>query len=175
MKDYERLLETRGDYPVPRISYLEGEVELLRPSKDHESLKSYIGHLMEDWCINREIVLTPFGSWTVKNKRYKRGSEADECYIFGREKRDSPHLAIEVEWTQRYIDKLEIYRKLGVEEVWYWRKGIIEIYVLAKRTFTQAQRSRLLPELDIELLTSMLDRDSLTEAVLDFRKALKRA
>lgn len=94
-KDYERLLEIRGDYPVPRISYLEGEVELLRPSKDHESLKSYIGHLMEDWCINREIVLTPFGSWTVKNKRYKRGSEADECYIFGREKRDSPHLAIE--------------------------------------------------------------------------------
>ena len=174
-EDYERLLEIRGDHSAPRISYLEGEVEIMSPSKDHEQIKSYIGHLLETWCIDRDIEVRPFGSWTLKEKRDMSGAEADECYIFGTERRDRPQLAIEVEWTQGGIDKLEIYRKLGVQEVWYWRKGVIEIYVLAEGTFTRAQRSRLLRELDVELLASMLDRDTLTQAVRDFRKALKGA
>ncbi|HEX7139645.1 MAG TPA: Uma2 family endonuclease [Vicinamibacterales bacterium] len=174
-EDYERLVEMRGDRSAPRISYLEGEVEIMSPSKDHEQIKSYIGRLLETWCIDRGMEVSPFGSWTLKKKKFKRAAEADECYVFGTEPRDTPQLAIEVEWTQRGIDKLEIYRKLGVEEVWYWRKGIIDIYVLADGTFTRMQRSRLLPDLDIELLASMLDRDTLSQAVRDFRRALAKA
>lgn len=170
--DYERLLEMRGDHSAPRISYLEGEVEIMSPSKDHEQIKSYIGFLLETWCVDRGVEVRPFGSWTLKKKKDKRGVEADECYVFGTEPRTRPQLAIEVEWTARGIDKLEIYRKLGVEEVWYWRKGVIEIYLLTDAAFTRAERSRLLPELDVELLASMLDRDTLTQAVRDFRKAL---
>jgi len=174
-EDYERLLEIRGDHSAPRMSYLEGEVEIMSPSKDHEQIKSYIGHLLETWCIDRGIDVRPFGSWTLKEKKDERAAEADECYVFGRKPRETPQLAIEVEWTRGGINKLEIYRKLGVDEVWYWRKGVIEIYVLAKEAFTRAQRSRLLPDLDVELLASMLDRDTLTQAVRDFRKALEEA
>ena len=170
-EDYERLVEMRGDHSAPRISYLEGEVEIMSPSKDHEQIKSYIGRLLEAWCMDRGMEVSAFGSWTLKKKRFKRGAEADECYVFGTEPRNAPQLAIEVEWTQRGIDKLEIYRKLGVEEVWYWRKGAIEIYVLVEGAFDRVQRSRLLPDLDVELLASMLDRDTLTQAVRDFRKA----
>ncbi|HKS26015.1 MAG TPA: Uma2 family endonuclease [Thermoanaerobaculia bacterium] len=170
-EDYERLLEIRGDHSAPRISYLEGEVEIMSPSRDHEQIKSYIGHLLEAWCIDRGIEVHPFGSWTVKEEKKKSGAEPDECYIFGREPREWPQLAIEVEWTQRGIEKLEIYRKFGVEEVWYWRKGIIEVYILTRGRFAKAKRSRVLPDLDLELLASMLDRDSLTQAVRDFRAA----
>ena len=171
-EDYERLLEIRGDKSAPRIQYLEGELEILSPSKDHEQIKSFIGRLVEIWCIDRGIEMTPFGSWTLKEKKKKRGAEADECYIFGTEPRDRPHLAIEVEWTRGGVDKLEIYRKLGVDEVWYWRKGVIEIYVLAGEKFERSPRSRILPGLDLGLLASMLDRDTLTQAVRDFRRAL---
>ena len=174
-KDYERLLEMRGDHSAPRISYLEGEVEIMSPSRDHELIKSYLGHLLEVWCIDRGIDVRPYGSWTLKRRKDRRGVEADECYIFGTEPRKSPQLAIEVEWTQRGIDKLDIYRKLGVEEVWYWRKGVIEVYVLIGERFTRRRRSRIFPELDLDLLTSMLDRDTLNEAVRDFRKALGQA
>jgi Uma2 family endonuclease len=172
-EDYERLLEIRGDRSAPRISYLEGEVEIMSPSKDHEQIKSYIGHLLETWCVDRGIEVRPFGSWTLTGEENGRAAEADECYTFGTEPRESPQLAIEVEWTRGGIDKLEIYRKLGVEEVWYWRKGVIEVYVLAEGMFTRTQRSQLLPHLDVELLASMLDRDTLTQAVRDFRKALE--
>jgi len=171
-EDYEHLLEMRGDHSVPRITYLDGEVELTSPSKDHEQIKSYIGHLLEAWCVDRNIDFTPVGSWTLKKEEDQSGAEPDECYLFGTEPRETPQLAIEVEWTREGIEKLEIYRRLGVEEVWYWRKGVIEIYVLAQGTFSRAERSRVLPDLDVALLASMVDRDTLTQAVRDFRKAL---
>jgi Uma2 family endonuclease len=171
-EDYERLLEIRGDKSVPRINYLEGELEITSPSRDHEQIKSFIGSLLVIWCIDRGIEVTPFGSWTLKEQKQDRGAEADECYIFGTEPRERPHLAIEVEWTRGSIDKLRIYEKLGVDEVWTWRRGVIQVYVLAGETFAKVERSRLLPDLDLGILTSMLDRDTLTQAVRDFRKAL---
>ena len=170
--DYERVLEMRGDKAVPRIQYLEGELEIMSPSIDHERIRSFIGRLVETWCIDRDIEMTPFGSWTLKEKKQERGAEADECYIFGTELRERPHLAIEVEWTRGGLDKLEIYKKLGVEEVWIWRKGVIQVYVLAGDEFERVQRSRVLPDLDLELLTSMLGHATLTQAVRAYRKAL---
>jgi Uma2 family endonuclease len=171
-EDYERVLEIRGDKSAPRINYLEGELEIMSPSKDHEQIKSFIGRLLEAWCIDRGIEMTPFGSWTLKERKQDRGAEADECYIFGTAPRERPQLAIEVEWTRGSIDKLRIYEKLGVDEVWTWRKGVIQVYVLVGEKFVKVERSRLLPDLDLGLLTSMLDRDTLTQAVRDFRRAL---
>ena len=170
--DYERVLEIRGDKSAPRINYLEGELEIMSPSKDHEQIKSFIGHLLETWCIDRGIEVTPFGSWTLKEQKQDRGAEADECYIFGTAPRERPHLAIEVEWTRGNIDKLRLYEKLGVDEVWIWRKGVIQVHVLIGKRFAKVERSRVLPDLDLGLLTSMLDRDTLTQAVRDFRRAL---
>jgi len=172
-EDYQRVLEIRGEKSAPRISYLEGELEIMSPGKGHEQIKSLIGGLVEAWCIDRGIEMMPYGSWTLKEKPKRRGVEADECYIFGTEPRKRPQLAIEVEWSRRGIDKLQIYEKLGVEEVWIWRRGAIEIYVLIAGQFERATRSRVLPDLDLALLTSMLDRDTLTQAVRDFRKALE--
>lgn len=172
-EDYERVLEIRGDKSAPRITYLEGELEFMSPSKDHEQIKSYIGRLLEIWCIDRGIELTPYGSWTLKGKKKDRAAEADECYVFGTEPRDRPQLAIEVEWSRGGIDKLEVYQQLGVDEVWIWRKGVIEVYVLNGGTFERSERSRILPELDLALVASMLGRDTLTQAVRDFRKALE--
>jgi Uma2 family endonuclease len=64
------------------------------------------------------------GSWTVKNKRVRRGAEPDECYVFsGFAAPKRPDLAIEVIWTSGGIDKLNVYRKLGVPEVWCWEEG----------------------------------------------------
>src|SRR4029079_8779577 len=94
------------------------------------------------------------------------------CYVFGTERRERPQLAIEVEWTRGILDKLEIYKKLGVDEVWIWRKGVIQVHVFAGGKFVRAQRSRRFPDLDLVLLASMLDRQTIGQAVRDFRKAL---
>jgi Uma2 family endonuclease len=41
--DYLRLLEIRGDRSAPRMTYLEGTLEIMSPSRTHDEIKSYIG------------------------------------------------------------------------------------------------------------------------------------
>ena len=172
-EDYERLLEMRGDHSAPRISYLEGEVEIMSPSRTHEAIKSLIGRLVETYCLEREIPFSTLGSWTLKSADRTRGAEPDECYIFGDPDVERPHLAIEVVWTSGRIDKLDIYRKLGVAEVWYWRKGEIQPYALHGDRYVPIPASAVLPRLDLSLLTSFLDRPSTYEAIRAYRDALR--
>lgn len=105
--DFQRMLDLRGDAAGPRFAYLEGM---------------------------REVDITPYGAWTLENKAAQRGAEPDECYVVGSDPDpSSPDLAIEVVWTSGRLDKLQIYRKLGVREVWYWRRGKAELELFALR------------------------------------------
>ena len=52
--DFQRLLELRGERPVPRYAYLEGQLEIISPSHFHEQVKSMIGCLIEAWCFENE-------------------------------------------------------------------------------------------------------------------------
>lgn len=82
--DYQRMLELRGDRAAPRIAYLEGRLQIMRPSKPHESVKTRIGRLVEIFCLEHSIWFDGVGSWTIDPKR--------------------PDLAIEVVWTSGGID-----------------------------------------------------------------------
>ena len=156
------------------MCFLEGTLEIMSPGYDHEAIKSMIGCLVEAWCLDRGIEFMPVGSWTIKKQRKRRGAEPDECYEFGKRRRrpTRPDLAIEVVWTSGGLDKLEIYRKLGVAEVWVWQKGKLQAYQLDGEAYQAAPRSKLLPELDLDLPCRFLDRPSVTQAVCDFRAAV---
>lgn len=173
-EDYERLLEVRGERSVPRITFLEGVLEIMTPSPDHETIKSTIGRLVETYCMYAGIRFTTVGSWTLKRRKDESGAEPDECYVFGSKKpTDLPDLAIEVVWTSGGLDKLEVYRKLGVKEVWYWRRGRIQPYGLRGEGYEALERSEALPELDLDFLVEFLDRPTTYDAICDFRAALE--
>ena len=173
--DYLRLLEIRGDHSAPRITYVEGTLEIMSPSRTHDEIKSYIGRLVEAWCLERGIEFTPYGSWTLKNKRAKRGVEADECYVFGPEpkRKRRPDVAIEVVWTSGGIDKLDAYRKLGVREVWYYEDGRIQVHVRRGVHYEPVAESEALPGIDLEQLVSFLDRPTASQAIRDYQKLLR--
>jgi Uma2 family endonuclease len=171
---YEALIALRGEASSPRVAFLDGALELMTPSKDHERNKSYIGCLLEAYALDRGIDLSPYGSWTLKSAPRQSGAEPDECYIVGEDQdRERPDLAIEVVWTSGGIDKLELYARLGVGEVWFWREGRIEVHVLSAGRYESATRSALLPDLEVELLASFLDRPTALQAVRAFREALR--
>jgi Uma2 family endonuclease len=198
---FEVQLALRGDAPSPRMAYLDGALELMSPSKGHERTKSYIGRLIEVFAMERDVMLSPYGSWTLKGPPELAGVEPDECYIVGPDQdKERPDLAIEVIWTSgsideqreemggrdpagfaggeggdapRGIDKLEIYRRLQVGEVWSWKDGVLSVHVLSAGRYQKAERSALFPELDLALLCMFLDRRSATEAMRDFRNALR--
>lgn len=171
--DYERLLELRGDRSAPRLTYLEGVLEIMSPSRDHERIKTLIGRLVEAFCLARDIPVMAYGAWTLKRKKKRRGAEPDECYVFGDEPATRPHLAIEVVWTSGGLDKLEVYRKLGVGEVWHWQGGRLTVHVLRDEEYVEAPRSERLPGIDLELLARFLDRSTINVAVRDYLAALR--
>ena len=172
--DYQRHLELRGDKPVPRISYLEGTLELMSPSRIREWQKSVIGRLVEGWCFETGVEISPYGSWTLEKKEEERGVEPDECYVVGNDPEpERPDLAIEVVWTSGGISKLEIYRKLDVREVWFYERGALSLFTLRGDRYEPIEESGVLPGIDLELLVQFVDVKPMTRAVREFREALR--
>ena len=173
-QDYEALLAMRGESSATRITYLEGELELMSPSFDHETLKKTLGRLIEAYAEERGLDLIGCGSWTVRKEAQARGVEADESYILGpiQDPPDRPDLAVEVISTSGGIDKREVYLGLGVPEVWFWRDGALHIYVLDGEAYRRSPRSRLLPDLDPDLIVRFMSCPSQTQAVRGLRAAL---
>ncbi|MFZ5470614.1 MAG: Uma2 family endonuclease [Myxococcota bacterium] len=171
---YEAILAARGDHSAPRIAYLEGELEIMSPSGGHEATKKTWARLLEAWCEEMGVPLQGFGSWTLKRRKEERGAEPDECYIVGRRHAQVPDLALEVIWSHGGLDKLEIYRRLGVREVQLWERGRISVFVLRKERYVRARRSAVLPALELELIARCLKVQWQDEAVSSLRKALRR-
>jgi Uma2 family endonuclease len=169
---YEALLAARGESAVPRMSYLEGTLELMSPSNDHERIKKSLARLLEAWADHEGIDLVGYGSWTVRSAPDERGLEPDECYIVGVAPKERPDLAIEVDWTRGRIDKLAIYQGLGVPEVWRWRNGSMEVHVLGPGGYRSTEQSALLPTLDLKLMCSFVLQPNQPQAVRSFRAAL---
>jgi hypothetical protein len=64
-------------------------------------------------------------------------------------------------WTSGDIDKLAIYQRLGIDEVWFWiAGGRLEVHSLRGDRYDCMARSRGLPGLDLDLMCTFLDRRS---------------
>jgi Uma2 family endonuclease len=175
---YQQLLAMRGESSVPRITYLEGLAELMSPSRYHELDKTCFARLLETWSEIANVPLEGYGSWTLEDEKADRGAEADECYTVRRVVKsddDRPDVAIEVVWTSGGIDKLEVYRKLGVREVWFYERGTLRFFALRREVddvYREISRSELLPELPIDVLLQCMQKPDQTSAVRALRASL---
>lgn len=172
---YKALLAVRGDRRGPRIDYLDGVVQLMTPSRRHEFYKSGLGRLLEAWCTEHRIKYTPYGSWTLDDESEQAAVEADESYVFGDDP-DSvplPQLAIEIVWTSGGINKLEIYRRLGVREVWFWKRLSIAVHVLGAEGYEQRAASARFPDLDLTLLCRLAATTPVSDAVAELQRILR--
>ena len=171
---FQALIALRGERPVPRMAYLDGVVELMGPSRNHEVITSSIGCLVEVFCSERGIAWTPYRSWLLDDESEEAGAEPDECYIFGRDQSaNRPALAIEVVWTSGGLNKLEVYRRLGVGEVWFWKRDVISVHVLGPDGYETRDRSVCLPDIDLSLLARLARHDVVSDAVDELRKILR--
>lgn len=100
-----------------RMTYLEGTLELMSPSRNHEDYKKIIARLVEAYAEEKDLDLRGYGGMTFRKKAKKRGLEPDECYSLGRMGK-RPDIALEVVVSSGLVDKLDVYHGLGVPEVW---------------------------------------------------------
>ncbi len=172
-EQYETLRSTLDEsHSGLRMFYLEGMLELFMPSRDHELNKTTFGRLLEHFGLEKNIRLYGYGSTTYRNRAKERGLEPDESYAVGTQK-EIPDIAIEVVITSGLLDKLEIYRGLGVGEVWVWQEGQLLIYRLRDDRYEQIPQSEFLPELDLALLIKCAAIPDQHDAVTAFRDALR--
>jgi Uma2 family endonuclease len=89
------------------MTYLEGALEIMSPSRLHENIKTRIARLLELFALERDIRLQGYGSMTLRHEPKGRGLEPGECYVLGPPQTEGfPDLAIEVSVTSGGIDKL---------------------------------------------------------------------
>jgi Uma2 family endonuclease len=172
---YEALLSLRGERSRPKLAYLDGVVELMSTSRIHEGLKSAVGRLVEEYCLERDIDFSAYGNWTLKQRLTRASVEADECYLFGRQPDDKarPDLAIEIVWTSGGINKLEAYRRLEVGEVWFWKRDTITVHVLGPDGYAMHERSARLPGLDLALVCRLARVQPMSDAIKQLRAILR--
>lgn len=173
--DFLQMLEWRGDVSSPRFTFLDGTLEIMSPSFNHEAIKSLIGSLIEYWALERGVVLTSAGSWTLKEESRSTGIEPDECYVVGERREQLPDLAVEVVWTSGGVEKLDAYRRLGVREVWVWRRGRIGVHALNDNGYVPRIGSEVLPGIDVDKIAELVDSPSTTHALRAWRDWLSAA
>ncbi|NJM45402.1 MAG: Uma2 family endonuclease [Alkalinema sp. RU_4_3] len=120
-----------------RLFYFNGTIEILMPAFRHELFKSVVGFLIETFLFHYEIEFTPTGSATQEVEGVV-AAEADESYEI-----QGYRLAIEIDFTNGSVSKLERYRALGTNEVWIWEDGVLDIYWLKTDGYQKADRSQI--------------------------------
>ena len=171
-EQYDTLVSMFMDkFPGLRMTYLEGTLEIMGTSSEHERLKTIIARLLEMYAVEKRITLNGYGNTTFRKEAKQRGLEPDECYCLG-ELTNVPDIAIEIAITSGGIDKLAVYQGLSVTEVWFWQNEQFVLYRLQEEKYQQITRSEFLPDLDLALLSQFVNYDNQTEAVINYRNAL---
>ncbi|MGB5961753.1 MAG: Uma2 family endonuclease [Coleofasciculaceae cyanobacterium] len=170
-QQYETLRKTLDGVSGTRMTYLNGTLEIMTPSPEHEDSKATIGTLLDIYLIQKQIRFYKCGSPTVTNQNTAKGKEPDESYSLGT-KKALPDIAIEVIVSSGGLDVLSVYQGLGVPEVWLWKNNQLSIYHLRPQGYEQISRSELLPELDLALLVKYLNYSDQYDAIIEFRNII---
>lgn len=172
-KAVEQLL----DRPGYRLSFLDGVLEIRRMSGEpQETVKERIGALLEFYLLMAGFDFTPTGSMTLESEGVAVKREADESYKLA-PGRTHPDLAIEVVFTSGGINKLEVYKRLKIKEVWFWEDGVLELYHLRGEGKTlhyeQIKSSEEVKGIDLDLLLRCINMVNHVDAIKNFQKALQ--
>jgi Uma2 family endonuclease len=173
-KEYVILREAL-DTPGLRMTYCEGVLEIMSPSRLHELWKTSIARLVELYAVERDLPLVGYGSTTFRNEAKERGAEPDECYRLGTLMKEGeyPDIVLEVIHMSPLLDKLHVYKGFEVPEVWLFQEGRFRLFRLQGDRYAAIDRSTFLPDLDFELVARFASREDQHVALRELRAILR--
>ncbi len=146
-----------------RLFYYDGTIEILMPGRGHEVFKGLIGFLIELFLYRKRVDFLSIGS-TTQEKEGLASAEPDESYEL-----EGFTLTVEVNFTSGDILKLERYKVLGINEVWIWEDGVLDVYHLGEGSYERVEHSLIpaLSSLDLQVMSEciLLGETSRVEAV----------
>jgi Uma2 family endonuclease len=174
---YQRLMRERGESRVPRFAYARGELEIMSPSTEHESIAYFIGLLVAMLAGETGVDLYGAGSTTFDREDLERGFEPDASFyvgnaelVRGKPRIDlrldpPPDLVIEVDITSPSLDKFPIYARVGVAEIWRHDGERLAIFELSDAEYIRIAESKVLPPLTSKTLSRVIEESSSLDIV----------
>ncbi len=166
---YQALLRARGDRSTPRITYLDGSALLVSPSEYHEHLTKRMRWIAEDVALLLRIDHVAAGSTTFGRPERRGGVEADASYYVTRAAEVTgralnlatdppPDLVVEVVHTHPVKKSLRAYLRLGVPEVWVYRRHRVRILAARGDRHEEVGASLAFPFLTADEIRDWVDR-----------------
>ena len=173
---YRTILRLRRESRVPRMVYLDGSLLLISPSLPHEILRWRIGAIVNELVAVCELPCLPTASTTWRRRKKDVGVEGDLTFYLANEaavrgKRrinlrtdPPPDLAVEVVDCHDASHAIEVYRRLGVPEVWVATERDFSIRTLDRpgkgRRYREVDRSAAIPFLTADEIADWAHRDA---------------
>ncbi len=152
------------------MTYDEGTLEMMSPSRTHAQYASLIDHLLYAWAEERGIDIESCRDMTCKREDLQRGFEPDNCYYVAHEAAvrhkneldftvdPPPDLAIEIDLGRGGRRKLAIYAGFRVPEVWWFDGHTLQIFVLGPDgRYEERPASTAFPGLPLRKLEGVLE------------------
>ncbi len=156
-----------------KFAYLDGTLEIMTISPEHEDIKSTIRALVEAYMRILGIRFYMRGSPSLGSRDLGARSEPDESYNL-QTKKKFPDLVIEVVITSGGVDKLVGYQRMGVTEVWFWEDGLLTLHHLRTNGYEKVNKSELLPDLPLDIFTRYITYYDQYDAVNEFIMAIQQ-
>jgi len=154
---YTRLLREFEDRHL-RMTYDRGTLEIMTLSYEHEISATFLGRLVVTLTEELNLPIRDGRSTTLRRRHKQKGLEPDNCYWIAHEgdvrnnttidlrKDPPPDLAIEVDVSRSSLNRMGVYAKLGVPEVWrYAKQGLVFVTLAADGEYASATVSTLFP------------------------------
>ena len=141
-EEFENILTQMGDNRATRLAYDRGTLEIIMPTQTHEYYKEIISFLVQELADEMGLDCEPYGSTTWRQKAKEAGAEPDnsfyiqnESLVRGRvdinlDQDPPPDLLLEIDYTSKSLDRMPIYARLGVPELWRYDENALKIYQL---------------------------------------------
>ncbi|MGB3536412.1 MAG: Uma2 family endonuclease [Microcoleaceae cyanobacterium] len=164
-QDFETILSELGEQRRVRLSYYQGNLEIVSPLVLHERPHRIIADIVKTILDVQGRDWEDFGSTTFKRPEIA-GVEPDSClYIQNASKMRGctqmdlnlyppPDLAIESDVTSKTT--LDIYAAISVPEVWIYSKKQLKIYIFDEINYKETSISLIFPDLSLTTLIPQL-------------------
>lgn len=182
---FESLLLELGDKRSSRLSYAQGNLEIMTPLWEHENPNRTIDRLINTLTEELNLDIGLGGSVTLKRPEKKSGKEPDSCYYIQNEGRvrgitkldltqiPPPDLAVEINITSSSLNQFDIYADIGVAELWRYDGETIKFYQLQNAEYIECDLSPTFPTLSptkVEEFLAQCQTIGITAAVRQFRE-----
>ncbi|WP_299487663.1 Uma2 family endonuclease [Acaryochloris sp. IP29b_bin.137] len=168
-QQFEALLHNLGDHRAARLAYDRGTLEIMTPLPEHEYYKEVLSEATKEIADVLERDYESYGSTTWRRQIKEAGLEPDNCFYFQNESKvrgklsfdldrdPPPDLSLEIDVTSKSLNRLPIYARLGVPELWCYDDGQLTIYHLCQGEYAEAENSLVFPQLPIRELPQLIN------------------